>query len=147
MKVILIEDVKGTGKKGDIVNVSDGFATNCLFKKHQAVEATAQALNDLKNKKSSHDHKIEVEKQEAREIAAKLKDKKVTIQAKAGTGGRLFGAVTAKEVAEHIKKQYGVDIDKRKITLASEIKSFGDFGAEIKLYTGIQTKIIISVVE
>lgn len=147
MKVILIEDVKGTGKKGDIVNVSDGFAVNCLFKKNLAVEATAQAMNDLKNKKSSEQHKIDLEKQNANEIAAKLKDKKVVVKAKSGNGGRLFGSVTSKEVSEHIKSQYGIDIDKRKIVLATDIKSYGDFAAEIKLYPGIQTKITISVVE
>ena len=147
MKVILIEDVKGTGKKGDIVNVSAGFATNCLLKKNLAVEATAQAINELKNKKSSEEHKLELEKQAANDLATKLKDKKVIIKAKAGKGDRLFGSVTAKDVSEHIKAQYGIDIDKRKIVLATEIKSFGDFGAEIKLYPGIHTKITVTVQE
>ena len=147
MKVILTADVKGTGKKGDLINVADGFAHNCLIKKNLAVEATPKALNELKNKISSDEHKIELEKDNAKQIANTLNDKKVIIKAKAGAAGKLFGAVTTKEVAENIKLQYDVSVDKRKVSMAGDIKSYGSFNAEIKLYQGIVAKVIVEVIE
>ena len=143
MKVILTQDVKGTGKKGEVVEVSAGYAQNFLLKRKLAVEATNQAMNELKNEQASKQHKIDLEMQAARENVAKMKDKKIIIKAKAGAGGRLFGSVTAKEMA----KQHGVTIDKRKIELPLEIKSFGSFRAILKFYSGISCECFVEVVE
>lgn len=147
MKVILMEDVQGSGKKGDIVNVSDGYAKNFLLKRKLAVPASAQALNEINAKKAADAHKIQVETEAAKAAADGIKDKTVKILAKAGENGKLFGSVTAKEVADEIKKQLGHDIDKRKITLDGEIKKFGTYSAEIKLQHGVTTKIFVMVGE
>ncbi|HIY81163.1 50S ribosomal protein L9 [Hydrogenoanaerobacterium saccharovorans] len=147
MKVILTQDVKGTGKKGEVVEVSAGYAQNFLLKRKLAVEATNQAMNELKNEQASKQHKIDLEMQAARENVAKMKDKKIIIKAKAGAGGRLFGSVTAKEIAEEMAKQHGVTIDKRKIELPLEIKSFGSFRAILKFYSGISCECFVEVVE
>ena len=117
MKVILTQDVKGLGKKGELVNASDGYARNFLFPRNLAAEANSQAMTELKNRENSKKHKIEVETQEAKASAAKINGKTVKVTAKAGQGGRLFGSVTAKEIAAVMKTQFGIDIDKRKITV------------------------------
>ena len=147
MKVILIKDVKGSGKAGDVLNVADGYARNFLIAKGFAVEATAKNQNDLAGKKASAQHKLDVEKADNEKIAAALEGKKVTIKAKAGQGGKLFGAVTASTVAEALKEQYSQNVDKKKINLSSEIKSFGDFSAVIKMSQGVSCKININVIE
>ncbi len=147
MKVILTQDVKGSGKKGQLVEVSDGYAKNFLLKKGLAKEANSQAMNELKNKESAQAHHAEMEKQAALEVKEKLHEKKISIKAKAGTGGRLFGSVTSKEIADSIKENFKVDIDKRKISLGSEIKSFGDYTVEIKLIPGISASVTVSVGE
>lgn len=147
MKVILIKDVKGSGKEGDVLNVADGYARNFLIARGYAVEANAKNQNDLAGKKASAQHKLDVEKAENEKIAAALEGKKVTVKAKAGQGGKLFGAVTAQTVAQSIKEQYSQYIDKKKINLSSEIKSFGSFSAVIKMSQGISCKIDIEVVE
>ncbi len=147
MKVILIKDVKGSGKKGDVLNVADGYARNYLIGKGFALEATQKNLNDLQGKKSSEQHKIDVEVADNKALVEKIKDKDVVIKAKAGQGGKLFGAVTASTVSDEIKKQYGVDVEKKKIALSSDIKSYGDFSAAIKLSHGISCNIKIKVVE
>lgn len=147
MKVILLEDVKGTGKKGDLVEVSAGYAQNFLIKRKLALEATNQALNELKNQQASKQHKIDVETQAAKEHAAVIDGKTIKVLAKAGAGGKLFGSVTAKEIAEELKKQYGVSVDKRKIELATDIKGFGTYSVVIKLYTGISAKCTVEVSE
>ncbi len=147
MKVILLKDVKGSGKAGDVLNVADGYARNFLIAKGLAVEANAKNQNDLAGKKASAQHKLDVEKAENEKIAAALDGKKVTIKAKAGQGGKLFGAVTASNVADAIKEQFSQNVDKKKITLSSEIKSFGDFSAVIKMTQGVSCKIDISVTE
>ena len=147
MKVILLRDVKGSGKAGDVLNVADGYARNFLIAKGLAVEANAKNQNDLAGKKASAQHKLDVEKAENEKIAAALDGKKVTIKAKAGQGGKLFGAVTASNVADAIKEQFSQNVDKKKITLSSEIKSFGDFSAVIKMTQGVSCKIDISVTE
>lgn len=147
MKVIFLQDVKGSGKKGEVKNVSDGYARNMLLKKGLAVEATPQNLSELSGKQSSAAHKIDVEKQNAQAIADKLKGKTVRAAAKAGNGGRLFGAVTAAQIAECIEKQFGCKIDKKKISLKSDIKNFGSYEADIRLYTGISVKVTVEVVE
>lgn len=147
MKVIFVQDVKGSGKKGEVKEVSDGYARNFLIGKGLAVEATAKNLSDLNGKKSSEQHKADVAKQEAIGNAAKIKGKSVTIKGKAGAGGKLFGAVTAGHVADAIAEQLGVKVEKKKVTLNMEIKAFGGYTAEIKLYPGISEKITVSVVE
>ena len=147
MKVIFVQDVKGSGKKGEVKEVSDGYARNFLIDKRLAVEATAKNLSDLNGKKSSEQHKADVAKQEAIDNAANIKGKSVTIKGKAGAGGKLFGAVTAGHVADAIAEQLGVKVEKKKVTLNMEIKAFGGYTAEIKLYPGISEKITVSVVE
>ena len=146
MKVILKEDVRGQGKKGQLVNVSDGYARNFLLPRGLAVEADAQAMNDLKNKEEAARHHAAKEKQAAEEAARALQGKGLRLTARAGQGGRLFGSVTTKEVAEALKAQYGLDVDKRKIVMA-DIKAFGSYEAEIKLHAGITAKITVTVAE
>lgn len=146
MKVILTQDVKSLGKKGELVNASDGYARNFLFPRKLAVEANAQAMNELKNREAAEKFRLETELKNAKETAAKIDGKTVKLTAKAGQGGRLFGSVTAKEVAEQIKAQFGVDIDRRKISM-SDIKSFGTFNAEIKVYNGVNASLYVMVGE
>ena len=147
MKVVLLADVKGSGKKGELVNVSDGYARNFLFPKKLAKEATAQALNELKNAEESKAFKIKQETEAAQASADKINGKSVSILAKAGQGGKLFGSVTAKEIAEAIKKQYGVDVDKRKIDTKGDMKAFGTYECEVKLYSGITATVKAVVTE
>lgn len=147
MKVIFLQDVKGSGKKGDVKEVADGYARNFLIGKGLAVEATAKNMSDLAGKRSSEQHKADVAKQEAQAAAAKIKDKKVICKSKAGQGGKLFGSVTAANIAELISEQLGVPVDKKKISLASEIKTFGTYTAEVKFLAGISEKITVEVVE
>ncbi|MBQ7046950.1 MAG: 50S ribosomal protein L9 [Oscillospiraceae bacterium] len=146
MKVILTQDVKSLGKKGELVNASDGYARNFLFPRKLAVEANAQAMNELKNRESAEKFRLETELKNAKEMAAKINGKTVKLTAKAGQGGRLFGSVTAKEVAEQIKTQFDVEIDRRKISMA-DIKSFGTFNAEIKIYNGVNASVYVMVGE
>lgn len=146
MKVVLLADVKGLGKKGELCNASDGYARNFLFPKKLAVEADNTALNELKNREESKAHHKQEEINNAKQTAALLEGKTVTIKAKAGSGGRLFGSVTSKEIAEEIKKSLGVTIDKKKMN-APDIKNFGEYTAEIKLYQGIVAKITVKVTE
>ncbi len=147
MKVILLTDVKGSGKKGDVLEVADGYARNFLIKKGQAIEATKKNINDLEGQKASKQHKLDVEKQDAIAIADKLNDKKVVATAKAGSGGKLFGAITTSTVADLIEAQLGEKVDKKKINLASDIKGFGEFSADIKMTQGVSCKITIVVKE
>ena len=147
MKVIFIQDVKGTAKKGDTKNVADGYARNLLIPKGLAVEATPENLNLLNGQKASAQHKIDVEKAAAQAARDQLHDKKVVIKAKAGTGGRLFGSVTAAQVAQAIEQQFGAKIDKKKVSLKSDIKAFGTYSAEIRLYTGIAATVTVEVEE
>ena len=146
MKVILKADVKALGKKGDLVNASDGYARNFLFPKGLAVEANAEALNDYNNKeKAKKFHKAE-EIKAANAVAEKLEGKTFKFTANAGANGKLFGSVTAKDVAEKINSELGESIDKRKISM-SDIKSFGTVQAEVKVYQGITAKIFVQVSE
>lgn len=146
MKVILKEDVRGQGKKGELVNVSDGYARNFLFPRGLAMEADAQAMNELKNKEEAARFHAEQEKKTALETAEQLKGKSLRLTAKAGQGGRLFGSVTTKEVAEALKAQYCIEVDKRKISMA-DIKAFGSYEAEIRLHAGISASITVVVSE
>ena len=147
MKVILLQDVKGTGKKGEVHEVKDGYGVNFLIKKGLAQEASAKNLNLLQGQKDSAQHKIDVDIANAKEIAAKLQDKKITVLAKAGQNGRLFGTVTAKEISAAIKQELGSDVDKKKISVNLKIEGFGDFSAEARLYAGVTAKFTVSVVE
>lgn len=147
MKVILTQDVKGSGKKGDVVNVSDGYANNFLLKKGMAVPANEDNMNILKNKKSSEEHKKAEELKAAQEIAAKINEKTVTLKKKAGDGGRLFGAVTAIDIGDAIKSATGIEIDKRKIVVKDAIKNIGKYEIEIKIHKDVTAKIIADVVE
>lgn len=146
MKVILKADVKNLGKKGELVNTSDGYARNFLFPKGLAVEANATAMNDFNNKESAKKfHKAE-EIKAAKEDAAKLDGKIVKVTAKAGANGKLFGSVTGKDISLAIKAQLGIEVDKRKISVA-DIKQFGTYEAELKIYQGISAKISVQVTE
>ena len=147
MKVILTQDVKGTGIKGQMVEVADGYAQNFLIKRGIAVAASSQAVNEMKSKEAAKQHKLEVEKQQAMDTAKALEGKKVKISAKLGANGKLFGSVTSKEIAEAVNSQLKITVDKKKITLQSDIKGHGTYNAEIKLYTGISAKITVEVGE
>lgn len=146
MKVILNADVKGLGKKGEMVNASDGYARNFLFPKNLAVEANATAMNELKNREAAKAHHTAEEKRIATEASDKINGKEVVIKAKAGANGKLFGAVTSKEIAGEIKAKFGLDVDKKKISV-SDIKSYGEYTAEIKFYNGIVAKLNVKVTE
>lgn len=146
MKVILTADVKGQGKKDQVVNVSDGYARNFLFPKKLAVPADSQSMNEIKNKEASKQHKIDVERANAVEIAAKLEKIVLKFEYAAGPDKKLYGSVTSKDIAEALKKAHGIEIDKRKITLAENIKSFGSFKADVKLFSDVNGKINIEVV-
>ena len=147
MKVILLKDVTGSGKAGETLDVADGYARNFLLAKGLAVEANSKNLNDLAGKKASAQHKIDVETADNKAIADKIADKEVVIKAKAGQGGKLFGAVTSGVVADALKDQYGVDVDKKKIALSTDIKAFGDFTAAVKMSHGVSCSIKVKVVE
>ncbi len=147
MKVILIEDVKSLGKKGELVNASDGYARNYLLPRKLAKEANAQALNEYKNAEDSKNFKIETQKAQANAAKAKLEGKVFEMKAKAGQGGKIFGSVTAKDIAAEIKKQYSISVDKRKVELENDIKAFGTYNAQVKLYTGIAANIKVKVSE
>lgn len=147
MKVILKQDVKGSGKKGDMVEVSDGYANNFLLKKGLAMPATNQAVTEMKNRDDAAARKVAEELKASQAAAAAVEGKTVKLTAKAGTGGRLFGSVTAKEVAEAVVKQLGIEVDKKKVSLDSEIKGFGTFNAEIKFHAGVSAKIYVLVGE
>lgn len=146
MDVILKADVKGLGKKGEKVKASDGYARNFLFPKGLAVEANAQSLTELRNREQSNQHKIDVEVAAANDSKAKLQSKIVKMTAKAGNNGKLFGSVTSKEVAAEIQKQFAVKVDKRKISM-DDIKTFGSYKIEVKLYTNIVAEMTVMVGE
>lgn len=146
MKVILKQDVKGQGKAGQLVQVSDGYARNFLLPRGLAVEADAQAMNDFRNKEAAKEHHKAVEKQQAEEAAKLLSGKTVKVVARAGQNGKLFGSVTTKEVAAALKQQYNVELDKRKIVMA-DAKAFGAYEAELKFNQGVTAKITVMVCE
>ena len=146
MKVILTKDVKAQGKAGQVINVSDGYARNFLFPKGLAIEADAKAMNEIKNKEASEKHKIEVETNAAKATAEKLSAVQVKIKCQSGGDGRLYGSVTSKDVAEELKKQHGIEIDKRKLQMDA-IKSYGTYHVDVKLYNGIVGKVTVVVSE
>lgn len=147
MKVILLEDVKTLGKKGEIVNVNDGYARNALFPKKLAVEANAKNMNDLKLQ-NQHADKVAQENYEAAlALAKELEDKKVVVKMKGGEGGRTFGSVSTKEIAAEAKAQLGLELDKKKMQLAEPIRSFGMTEVPIKLHPKVTGKFTVHVVE
>ena len=148
MKVILMSDVKGSGKKGSVVNVSDGYAKNFLIPKKIALEATEQALNELNSKNQAEEHRKDIEKQNAIKIANTLKDETITITLKSGENGKLFGSVTSQNVSDKILQVYGISIDKKKINLPNEgIKSYGTYKFEVKLYPKITINMSLVLAE
>lgn len=145
MKVVLLQDVKAQGKKGDLVTVSDGYARNFLFPKGLAVEADSKIMNELKSKEEARLHKIEEEKAAARALAEKLTGIVVKLKSTAGADGRLYGSVTAKDIAEELASKHGITIDKRKIVMDGPIRAFGTYALDVKLYTEISGKINVVV--
>ncbi len=137
MKVILTQDVKSQGKKGDLIKVSDGYANNYLLKRGLAKVATKQALNELEGKRGAEEYRRNQEEVKANNIAERMKDMTVKLTAKAGANGKLFGSVTSKDVAEALKQQYNITVDKRKINLPDGIKTCGVTDVKVSLYTGI----------
>ncbi len=147
MKVILLEDVKSLGKKGDVVDVSDGYAKNFLLTRKKGVEANSKNLNDLKLKKAN-DEKIAAKNlQDAKDLAALLEEKTVVVKLKAGEGGKTFGSVSSKEIAEEAKLQHGLDIDKKKIVINDPIKSLGTYEVTIKLHPKVSGRLKVKVME
>ena len=146
MKVILKQDVKGLGKKGELVSASDGYARNFLFPKGLAAEANAQAMSEFKNKQQAEKYRIDTETAAAKASAEKISGKTIHITAKAGQNGKLFGSVTSKEIAEKVKEEFGINTDKRKI-IVDDIKQFGTYEFEVKLYQGISAKLYVMVGE
>lgn len=146
MKVILKADIKGVGKKDDVINASDGYARNFLFPKNLAVEANADNMNKLKAKQDSNAFKKSQEKEEAERIAEKLSKLLLKIKVKAGTNGKIFGGVSSKEIAENLEKQYQIKVDKKKIDLKDAIKTLGTFSVNIKLFEGVIAKVKVDVI-
>ncbi|MCR5151404.1 MAG: 50S ribosomal protein L9 [Clostridiales bacterium] len=146
MKLVLLQDVKGLGKKGELVTASDGYARNFLLPRKLAVEADSQAMSELKNRENAVKHKLETELAAAKETAALLEGKTVKISAKAGSAGKLFGSVTAKDVAQAINTEFGTSLDKKKIVV-DDIKSFGTYPVEIKVYNGVSASMYVAVNE
>ncbi len=147
MKVILQQDVKGTGKKGEVIEVSEGYGRNFLLPKKLAVLANAQNVNLAKQKAGSAAHRKAQEADEAKLLASQLAKAEVTIAVKVGEGGKLFGSVSGKDVSEALKKEHGVEIDKRKISIAQEVTGVGDYEAVIKLHPEASAKIMVHVTE
>ena len=145
MKVILLQDVKKIGKKGDVIEASDGYARNFLFPRKLAEEATANALHIVNAKKENERKKKLAELEEAQKLAAELKGKEVTINAKAGDNGRLFGAITNKDIAEVINSSFNLSIDKKKVVV-NTIKVAGTYDVEVKLYPEVSTKMKVIIV-
>ena len=147
MKVIMLADVKGQGKKNDVIEVSDGYAKNFLIPRKLAKAADAQSLNDVKVKEAARLYRIETEKKEAKELAEKLKGILVKIPASSGADGRLYGSVTTKDVSERLQADHGIVIDKRKIVMNDPIKAYGKYSLEAKLYTEVNGTINVLVCE
>ncbi|WKV07581.1 50S ribosomal protein L9 [Thermoanaerobacterium sp. CMT5567-10] len=145
MKVILQKDVKGIGKAGDIVNVSDGYGRNYLLPRGLAIDATKSNINVLNEKKKAEEKKRQKEVEAAQEIAKKLSQETIKLKVKTGENGKLFGSITSKDIQDELNKR-GYNIDKKKINLADAIKTTGTFNVDVKLYPGIQAKIKVEVV-
>ena len=147
MKVVLTQDVKSQGKKGDVIDVSEGYARNFLFPKKLAVVADNKIINELKNKESAQRFKVDTETKEAKALAEKLATLTVVIPLTSGNDGKPYGSVTSKEIAETLEKAHKISIDKRKIVLDKPIRAFGSYTLDVKLYTGVVGKIHLTVTE
>ena len=147
MKVILQQDVKGTGKKGEVKEVSDGYARNFLLPKKLAIPADNTAMKELNEKNKSQELKAQKEYEEALALGKKMEELSVTIYSKAGEGSRLFGSMTAKDIAEQIKKQHNIEVDKRKIHLEEPIRTLGSTIVDIKIHKKVTTKMRVDVRE
>ncbi|MDQ7092486.1 50S ribosomal protein L9 [Desulfosporosinus sp. PR] len=145
MKVILQADVKGTGKKGQVYEVADGYARNFLFPKKLAIEATTGNMQDISHKKAAEDRRKIKEKEEAAALGSKLNALQIEVKTKTGEGGRLFGSVTSKEIAEVLKKQYGFEVDKRKLELKDPIKALGSYEVPVKIHPDVTAKLQVHV--
>lgn len=146
MKVILKENIKGVGKKDEIINASDGYARNFLFPKNLAVEANAENMSKLKAKQDSNAFKKSQEKEEAERIAEKLSKIQLRIKVKSGSNGKIFGGVSSKEIAENLEKQYQIKVDKKKIDLKETIKTLGMITVDIKLFEGVIGKVKVDII-
>lgn len=147
MKVILTQDVKGQGKKDQLIEVSDGYARNFLLPRKLAIPADNQSMTELKNKEAARQHKIDTERAAAQEIAKKLTAIVVKIKVGSSADGRLYGSVTTKEIAERLEKDFGITVDKRKIALPDPIKAYGTYALDVRLYTDVSGKINVVVAE
>lgn len=145
MKVILLDNIKGVGKKDQVIEASDGYARNFLFPKKLAVEANRENMSKLKSKQESNQFKKDEEKKEAKKLEEKLKNITLKIKVKAGSNGKIFGGVTSKEISEALKKEYKLEIDKKKINLTETIKTLGIVIVDIKLYEGINGKLKVEI--
>lgn len=146
MKVILLDNIKGVGKKDEVINASDGYARNFLFPKKLAVEANSENMSKLNNKKEANNYRKDLEKQAAEEIAKKLKGILLKINVKAGENGKIFGGVTAKEISDTLKTQANIEVDKKKIELKEQIKTLGTFSVNVKLYEGVTGVLKVDVI-
>ncbi len=147
MKVILLCDVKGQGKKDQIVDVSDGYARNFLFPQKKAVPADAKATNELKSKEDAKQYRINEDRKAALALAEKISDIKLEFKMGHGADGHLYGSITTKDIAEELKKAIGCDVDKRKINLKESIRAYGSYSVEIKLFTDVNAKFLVNVHE
>jgi len=145
MKVILQADVKGTGKKGQVFEVADGYARNFLFPKKLAIEATTGNIQDISHKQALEERRKEKEKENAVELASKLNALQIEVKTKTGEGGRLFGSVTSKEIADALKKQHGVEVDKRKLEVKEPIKALGNYEIHVKIHQDVMAKLQVHV--
>lgn len=146
MKVLLLQDVKDQGKKGEIVEVNDGYAKNFLIKKGLAKQANSQIINEVNQKNAANQRKLEIEKQEATKLAQRMKGSVVNLAMSTGENGKMFGSVTSKEIAEALHF-HGFDIDKKKIVLKEPIKALGRYNIEIKVYANISTEVVLNVIK
>lgn len=147
MKIILLQDEKKLGKKGDIIEASDGYARNYILPKKIGVEATPKNLNDLKLKKANESRIAQEQLDMAKELAAQLEEKQVVVRIKAGEGGKTFGSVSSKEIAAACREQYGIEIDKKKIVLPENLKNIGSYEVSVKLHPQVTGKLIVKVAE
>ena len=146
MKVILLTDVKGKGKKDQVLEVSDGYARNFLFAKKLAVESDAKALNELKGREASRQHKYDVEKAAALETARQLESVTLVLRRKAGQDNKLYGAVTTKEIVEQLKQEHGIEVDKKKLSMDTPIKTFGTYKIKAKLFNDVSATVTVQVI-
>ncbi|MFZ5597849.1 MAG: 50S ribosomal protein L9 [Bacillota bacterium] len=145
MKLILLQDVKGQGKKGDVIDAADGYARNFLLPKKLAVEASENKMKELSMQKAAQERKRNKEEEEARLTASRMEGMKVLIKTRAGEGGKLFGAVNNKDISDNLSQQHGINIDKKKIVLKEPIKTQGEFPVVIKLHPAVQAQITVIV--